>query len=576
MDYQHTATTEGITSPVSAVMSVQERARNFSDATSTLTGNVSGAYNANLLTQSLGWPVVQGEPYYTPGCNNPSECVLPNATIPPTAFSPVAANLLKYIPQPNIGSNLFETSNYPQTVRDDKAGGRIDANSRLGQINGYYFVDNYSLDSYNYLTPAPPLLAAAFINAGNGTQNVDPYPFTFPPHGLSQTNPDTTANWANVVDSANPYWSVANKTPYTENYMFSIQRQIKGKSLLTVSYAGNQGHRLLANVSTNPGVPSLCLSLSKSSLVAPGSETCGSYGEGGTYTSASGVTYVGTRAPRGSDYGSVTAQETIANSNYNALEATLRYTPTGNSVVLLSYTFAKSIDQGSNLGEELNPFNYRLTRAISSWDMRHNFVATYRYGIPFDRFFRPGRATQGWSIAGTTRLSTGMPVTLYDESDNSLLGTLGNGFNNYILDVPNVANGPLEINTNPRNGRPEFNASLFSEENLGQLGNADRRFFYGPGIENFDVQLTKTTKLTENTSIDIRAEAFNVFNHAQFYGPLAVDGTYGTPNFGDVVSAAQPRLIQLAVKLHFCAVGGRRDSAVYRRKGASVRISRER
>jgi len=178
-------------------------------------------------------------------------------------------------------------------------------------------------------------------------------------------------------------------------------------------------------------------------------------------------------------------------------------------------------------------------------------VATYKYGLPFDHLFKPSRLTSGWSISGNTRFSTGLPVTLYDNSDNSLLGTLGNGVNNQILDTPNVGNGPLQINTNPRNGRPEFNVSLFSEENLGQLGTAARRFFYGPGIENFDVQLTKTTKITESTSIDVRVEAFNIFNHAQFYGPAAVDGTFGTPNLGDVVSCASPRLIQLAVKFHF-------------------------
>jgi hypothetical protein len=171
--------------------------------------------------------------------------------------------------------------------------------------------------------------------------------------------------------------------------------------------------------------------------------------------------------------------------------------------------------------------------------------------LPLDHVFHPNRLSSGWSISGNTRFSSGLPVTLYDNSDNSLLGTLGNGVNNFILDTPNVAKGPLQINTNPRNGRPEFNVGLFSEENIGQLGTAARRFFYGPGIENFDVQLTKTTKITEGKSIDVRVEAFNIFNHAQFYGPAAVNGTYGTDNFGQVVSAAAPRLLQLAIKLHF-------------------------
>jgi hypothetical protein len=142
-------------------------------------------------------------------------------------------------------------------------------------------------------------------------------------------------------------------------------------------------------------------------------------------------------------------------------------------------------------------------------------------------------------------------VTLFDDSDRSLLGTLGNGVNNQLLDTPEAASGPLQINTNPRNGRPEFNTSLFAPESLGQLGNAARRSFHGPGIENFDTQVSKTVRLTEGKSLEIRLEAFNVFNHAQFYGPASVDGEVNDANFGSVVSAAAPRLVQAAVKFHF-------------------------
>jgi hypothetical protein len=83
------------------------------------------------------------------------------------------------------------------------------------------------------------------------------------------------------------------------------------------------------------------------------------------------------------------------------------------------------------------------------------------------------------------------------------------------------------------------------------LGNAPRRLFHGPGIENFDVELSKNVRLTESKSLDIRVEAFNVFNHAQFYGPASVNGNVDDPNFGHVVSAVAPRLVQVAMKVHF-------------------------
>jgi hypothetical protein len=331
--------------------------------------------------------------------------------------------------------------------------------------------------------------------------------------------------------------------------MFSVQRQITPRTLLTASYVGNQGHRVPTVVSVNLGNPALCLSL-------PG---CGPFGEDTTYTAAGKQTAYGTRAGQnsearvgpGENYGENTADETIANSSYNALEATLRYRR-GDTQFLLSYAFAKSIDQGSNIGEQMNPLDPRQSRAISAWDQKHTFVASYTLALPVERAFRrSNHLTSQWSLSGTTRLATGFPVTLYDNSDNSLLGTLGNGVNNYLLDTPDYLPGPLHINANGRNGKPAFNTALFPEEIVGQLGDAKRRVFYGPGIDNSDLTLQKNVRLTEAKALEFRIEAFNAFNHAQFYGPASVDGQVEDPNFGRIVSAAAPRLVQLVAKLNF-------------------------
>jgi hypothetical protein len=128
---------------------------------------------------------------------------------------------------------------------------------------------------------------------------------------------------------------------------------------------------------------------------------------------------------------------------------------------------------------------------------------------------------------------------------------LGNGVNNYLLDTPAYQSGPLELNTNGRNGKPAFNTALFSEEAPGQLGNAKRRMFHGPGIENFDMTVQKDVHLGESRLVAFRFEAFNVFNHAQFYGPAAVDGQIEDSAFGQIESAQPPRLVQLAVKYSF-------------------------
>ena len=146
-DYQGTRTVEGISSTETTVPSLADRSGNLSDVANSLTGTVSGTNIASLLTQKLGYKVAEGEPYYFQGCASSSACVLPNAVIPMSAWSAPALALLKYIPSPNIGSDQFATSAYPETVRDDKGSGRTDANTRLGQISGYYFLDNYRLDN---------------------------------------------------------------------------------------------------------------------------------------------------------------------------------------------------------------------------------------------------------------------------------------------------------------------------------------------------------------------------------------------------------------------------------------------
>src|SRR5580658_10281870 len=145
-DYQGTRTTEGVDTGEITVPSAQDRTGNLSDVASTLTGTVSGAYLASLLSQKLGYTVSSGEPYYAPGCTS-SSCVFPNAAIPKSAWSAPALALLQYIPSPNITTNQFSTSAYARTVRDDKGSGRLDANTRFGQLSGCYFLDDYDLNN---------------------------------------------------------------------------------------------------------------------------------------------------------------------------------------------------------------------------------------------------------------------------------------------------------------------------------------------------------------------------------------------------------------------------------------------
>jgi hypothetical protein len=278
---------------------------------------------------------------------------------------------------------------------------------------------------------------------------------------------------------------------------------------------------------------------------------CGPFGESTMYASASGQIINGTRGPLGPAFGSVSYQTSIGNSSFNALEASLHHT-SGRGQLFLSYTWSKSLDQSSNLGDQVNPLNPRLSRGLSAFDMRQDFVASYTWRIPIERISRAHqRWTEGWSISGITRYSTGFPVTLYNYEDTSLLGTQGNGINNLAVDGLQYAGSPLDLNHNPRNGNPYFNASLFSLPPLGSVGNSGRRFFSGPGIDNYDLSLQNNFKIAESKSLQLRLKGFNVFNHAQFYGPSSADGNISSPLFGQVVSAAPPRQIQIAAKIIF-------------------------
>lgn len=284
--------------------------------------------------------------------------------------------------------------------------------------------------------------------------------------------------------------------------------------------------------------------------MAPGSPTCGPFNESSTFVTAAGQVIQGTRGPLNSEFGSVEYQKTMANSNYNSLELSVRH-QSGPLQMLFAYTYGKSIDQSSSLAEPLNPMNYSLTRAISAFDLKHNVVVSYEYELPFDRIQRWKRLVSGWTLSGVSHFSTGLPVTLYNNNDTSLLGTIPNAINNNGIDTPNYTPGDLDLNLNPRNGQNAFNTAAFSLPAQGTLGTASRRFFYGPGIENFDVALIKNSLFSETRSLQLRFEVFNVFNHAQFYGASAVNGNISSTNFGQIVSAAAPRVAQMGLRFSF-------------------------
>ncbi len=153
------------------------------------------------------------------------------------------------------------------------------------------------------------------------------------------------------------------------------------------------------------------------------------------------------------------------------------------------------------------------------------------------------KVLEGWSLSGVTNFATGLPITLTENDDNSLIGA-----NAIPVDVPNFAGGQVLADTNPRHRGLYFKRHSFRNEQPGQFGNSRRRFFHGPGLNNFNMALAKSTKITESKQLQLRFEAFNVFNHAQFMNPT---GEINSSQFGQVTNARDPRIMQIGAKFLF-------------------------
>jgi hypothetical protein len=419
-----------------------------------------------------------------------------------------------------------------------------------------------------------PSFTTPFINRQNGLSQMQRFPVVFPPQNASPRNPDDSVNWSALLPIvSSPGTDIHNRVPYAEDYELSIEREFSKGTLLTVSYVGTQAHRLLSTLESNPGSESLCLFLLNPALspggvnpnLASGSPSCGPGGEdpgvGSPITLAPGIAapgfpgvtsfattrlVAGFNSPSSDSIQSNGLFTTIGNSAYNSFQINFRHT-SKRLQTLVGYTYSKSLDDASGYGEQINPLHHAASRGLSAFNDTHNFVASYNYSLPIDLLGGPTRLTNGWQISGITRFSTGLPVIIYESDDRSLLGTAFNGPIQLDVDTPNFTGGPLNFK-NPRSGQSYFNTSLFSLETLGQLGNSKRRFFGGPGINNWDMALLKNTKLTERFNLEFRAEFFNIFNHAQFQN---VQGNINAANFGFVQSAAAPRIGQLGLKLLF-------------------------
>ena len=406
-----------------------------------------------------------------------------------------------------------------------------------------------------YGSAQPPLLEAPYLVRADGSQVGQRFPFPFPPTNVSAKNPDTTFPWSQVEPISYGFsFDHRNRLPYSEHYELSIERQLSSSTVASLSYVGNQSHRLVTSIEANPANAALCLYLSDPNNLAPGSAgPCGPFSEtppvGQVWVTNpgpspfAGQTFPSTR-PLGPLFDTNPFVSTSANSRYNSLQASLSHT-TGSLSFLAGYTFSKCMDNASGLQDSTYPFDPRRSISLCNFDVTHNFVFNYNWLLPFARIATSGwtkKLADGWTLSGVTNFATGLPITISENDDNALIGA-----NAVPVDVPNFAGGHVLGDTNPRHNLPYFNVSLFSHEQLGQFGNSRRRFFHGPGLNNYNMTLTKQIKFSEAKELQLRLDAFNVFNHAQFINPSGeINGTFGL-----VTSARGARILQLGARFAF-------------------------
>jgi hypothetical protein len=154
----------------------------------------------------------------------------------------------------------------------------------------------------------------------------------------------------------------------------------------------------------------------------------------------------------------------------------------------------------------------------------------------------------GWQINTIASFSSGTPFTVYD-SDNASMQGSSPEITCFYSSRPNVISDP---NAGPHTPNQRVSAAAFQpltqQNNPGQFGNEGRNALRGPGIASVDLSLFKNFSLSESKRIQFRAEAFNTLNHANFALP---ENDLASPEFGQILQAAPPRLLQLALKFLF-------------------------
>jgi hypothetical protein len=315
------------------------------------------------------------------------------------------------------------------------------------------------------------------------------------------------------------------KQPASYQYSAGVQRQLNARTVLAISYVGNQNryqnnYRQI-NLPDESYLPELIA--------------------GAQYNTAPGLPYPG--------FQSINMSTNEANSHYNSLQVDVN-SQIRTLTMRAYYTLSHSVDPalggggGGDLSNVSNPYlGWKYDNGPGGYDRTHNAAVNFIYDLPFlekspNRLLRT--TLGGWEISGIVTMTSGLPI-----NPQLTGGQSGNG-------LPNATNRPDKISSvsYPHKVGEWFDTAAFASPAAGTWGNAGFNSLRGPGRNNWNLSLFKSFQFSEDRGrrLELRAESFNVWNHTQFD---QVSNALGASNFGQVTSAFDPRVFQFGAKLYF-------------------------
>ena len=405
-------------------------------------------------------------------------------------------------------------------------------------------------------------------------------PATNPNQGVGAQAVGNLSGW----DANNPNLAILTgivypegiKDPYVYNYFLGLQREIMPKLVVEANYVGTTAHKLFRAENVNR-IPGGRLPEGTCTTDNLGRQLC---------SQIDTVNVPGNAFGRlNPNFGTLRVWENVVNSNYNALQLSLKKQATHGITMNLNYTWSHAIDEGSTWhsgatssngpgageGYTTDPTLPGLDRGNSIFDIRQRLVANFVWALPWYQSQQGfiGHVLGGWQYNGIISWQTGAHWEPWDGRQRTLTGDCSQSGIDAGLCINTGGDYNLDgqKNDRPNSTVTNFNPSsaqwadgwgnagtLFSAPCLGCVGNLGRNTFVGPAFTSFDTSLFKNLKITERVAMQFRAEAFNVFNHTNFQLPGAGGATNNQINrasFGQAGGTFNPRQMQFGVKISF-------------------------